>query len=480
MREGRHPRSFIRARFHRRPERADAHAKRRIGGPFSTGWIAILTAFAFVAHPAHAFEKYKSYDDLRIRIAVVQEAAHIALGGTEDYAITGSPGSAMGTLLARHIYYADLTGDGWVVIRDSAGKVIAKDLSRIKLRPAPKSNAALYIQQIRDPGSWHSSSLPKAPSYRGAFCIGIARDGKLAAVNELPLEHYLFGVVTAEMGNFAPAEALKAQAVAARSEAYAKMKQGMTSDDPLFDFTDKWPQIYRGWRDENDVVRRAVDATRGEILTWHGQPVDAVYGDSCGGVTAEASEIWGGPPLSYSRREWDRRSDADEPDLRTFEAAHRITTTDGIDAFCNPNQDGFPHYAVKNFRWRRSYTAKELTEFIDPSYRTDRVTHLEVLRRSRSGRVLELRIDGERRSVVISKELHIRGALGSLKSIFFTFTVDEDDQGRLGRIHIYGAGNGHGVGMCQMGAFMMAKRNYAYPQILAHYYSGVSIERLYP
>jgi SpoIID/LytB domain protein len=367
-----------------------------------------------------------------------------------------------------------------VILRDAAGRTVASDPRSLLIEPVDERKSAIYLQAIRDVGAWRSSSLEKAPSYRGPIRFGVGGDGALVAVNELPLEYYLLGVVGPEIGNFAPEEALKAQAVAARSEAWAKLRQGYVSKDPLYDFTDASPQVYRGWREENAAVRRAVDATRGQILTWHGQPVDAVYGHSCGGIVAEASEVWGGAPLAWSRRRSDRQGEPRAVELQSWNAAHDVTRSDSFDSFCSPHQEGFPRYAEKHFRWTRSFSVEDLTRIIDPVYRTGRVRRLEVENRAASGRVQRLRIVGDRRSVVLNKELHIRGALGNLKSTFFTFTTDNQSSGDLDRVYFYGAGYGHGVGMCQMGAYMMAKRGYGYREILHHYFRGTTMESLYP
>lgn len=432
------------------------------------------------AHAAGPLRRPATYEDIRVRVAIVREAHHIAVGATEVYTIRGAGGTTLGQLRARYPYFFDLVEGGTVLMRDAAGKEIARARGGLLLEPAPGANAAIYIQTVRNVKAWRAAAMNNAASYRGSMRIAVASDGLLAAVNELPLEHYLYGVVAVEIGDFAPAEALKAQAIAGRSEAFTKMRRRSLSRDPLYDFTDSSPQVYRGWREEGLEVRKAVDATRGMILTWHGQPVDAVYGHSCGGVVAEVSEIWGGAPLAYSRRRWDRAGSSKSVDLTDWQSAEEVTGSEGTESFCSPNQEGFPKYAQNHFRWRRAFSAGELTQLIDPSYRTGRVRDLVVDKRSPSGRVQRLRVVGERRTVILDRELRIRGALGSLKSTFFTFTIDRDANGRLDRVYIHGAGYGHGAGMCQMGAFMMAKRGYDYRAILSHYFSGVSLQQLYP
>lgn len=470
------PRTLTRRSACGGPSRPSPAARPRLGPR------ALLASFLFILVMGRAapLETWRNYMDFTVRVAVVQDARHIAFGVTQPYGVTDLQGAPIAGLMAQRLYFADLDDAGRIVLRDASGHQVARETPSIRMDAGDNAGAAIYIEAIRDVDSWRSSRLKEAPSYRGAIRIAIGDRGLLVAVNELPLEHYLLGVVGPEIGGFAPPEALKAQAVAARSEAYAKLRRQREKRNPIYDFTSSSPQVYRGWREENLEVRKAIDETRGLVLTWHGQPVDAVYGHSCGGVVAEIQEIWGGAPLAYSRKRWDREGLPASPDLRTWDAAHSITRTDGIDAWCSPHQDEFPRYAEKHFRWRRSYSADDLTRFIDPVYNTGRIQHIEVERRSQSGRVQRLRIEGEERAVTLQRELHIRGALGNLKSTFFTFTTDTDAAGNLERLHLYGAGYGHGAGMCQMGAFMMAKNGYDYRQILAHYYSGVALDRLYP
>lgn len=466
--------------------RATSAARHALSGAvrprrFRLSLLVVLTPLLFLSVSSpRADGDPAGYRDFRVRIAVVREAEHVAFGVTEDCMLIHASGREAGRVKGQQLYFVDLTEGGLIILRDAGGRTVASDSVSLLMRPAEELKSATYLEAIRDVSRWRAGSLREAPSYRGSMRFGRAADGSLAVVNELPIEHYLLGVVGPEIGNFAPDEALKAQAVAARSETWAKLQQGYVSDDPLYDFTDTSPQVYRGWREENQAVRRAIDATRGEILVWHGQPIDAVYGHSCGGVVAEVSEVWGGAPLAWSRKRWDRDGAPGNVELQSFEAAHGVTRTDGVDAWCSPHQDGFPRYAEKHFRWRRAWSAEDLTRMIDPVYRTGAVRGISILKRSASGRVQRLRIEGAQRNVELKRELHIRGALGNLKSTFFTMTTDEDSSGELERVYIYGAGYGHGVGMCQMGAYMLAKGGRGYRDILTHYFSGVSFDRLYP
>ena len=168
-----------------------------------------------------------------------------------------------------------------------------------------------------------------------------------------------------------------------------------------------------------------------------------------------------------------------ERDLSDWEPAHRWTSRTDVDCFCNPNQKGFPEYARKYFRWVKSLTVEQMTELIGKKYGLGRIENVTVYKRTKSGRVRGLRVVGDKGRKDFDRELSIRAALGWLRSTFFTFTTEYDNDKNLKRIVIYGAGYGHGVGMCQMGAYMMARRDYRYRQILGHYFRDVKIRRLY-
>ncbi len=368
---------------------------------------------------------------------------------------------------------------GEVRLRTVQGQAVAASPTMLRLEPQRRAEDSIYVQGVNDLRAWRSDAVWRGRNYRDSIELIKDQEGKLTVVNHLWLEHYLYGVVASEIGNFAPAEALKAQAVVARSEAVAKLERGIVSANPWFDFTDSaLIQAYNGKGLENAAVRRAVDTTRGEILVYNGRAVDAVYSHSCGGVIASTADLWDSDGQGYSRRHLDRLGSAAVPDLAHPEIAHEVTSH-AIAALCNPDQPGFPSYARGHFRWMKTLSADQLTSLMDRAYGTGRVKDLLIERRSAGGRVRTMKVIGERRTVVIDRELAIRSSLGQLKSTFFTVEVEEDAAGNLARATIHGAGFGHGVGLCQMGAYVLALQSYNYRQILGHYFTQVKIRRLY-
>lgn len=367
--------------------------------------------------------------------------------------------------------------EGQVRLLGRDRSILAHDEKFLKIVPFNLAEDSLAVRQGRAESSGEVS-FKESRRYRGEMELTINEEGTLTAVNDLWIEYYLYSVVGAEIGMDAPDEAFKAQAVAARSEAVAKIQRGILSSS-FFDFYDTpMCQFYPGKKWESARVRAAVDATRGEILISDGQPVDAVYSHCCGGVVASSQDMWDGENEDYCPRQLDRLVSKACPDLTDWSAA-RSWTANHVDALCDPNQPGFPKYGHKYYRWNKVMSGEEFSRLANRMYGVGDVRDVIVERRTPSGRVRRIKIIGDRKSATVKRELEIRNALGEIYSNFFTFTKEHNGQGRLTRLTINGGGYGHGVGLCQMGAYMMGVRGYNYRQILAHYYNGVKIRRLY-
>jgi stage II sporulation protein D len=263
-------------------------------------------------------------------------------------------------------------------------------------------------------------------------------DAGLLLVNALPLESYLVGTLGREMSASWPAAALRAQAVVSRTYA---LHQRLRAAGAPFDLRgDTRGQVYGGAGAESAPVRAAVEATRGEILTWQGEPILAAFHSASGGRTASAAEVWGGPlPYLVSLRV--EGEDA-SPDTYWRAALSRLTLGRALAGL------GHPVGAVR---------------------------HVEVQERSASGRVERLRVVGSQGAATVTGRA-LRDAVGEeiLRSTLFDVR-DEGDQ-----IVFFGSGRGHGVGLSQWGARAMAERGADYREILATFYPGTRIERWEP
>lgn len=302
--------------------------------------------------------------------------------------------------------------------------------------------------------------------YWGSVYVTLDHDGKLVTANAVAEDKLLAGLVPAEMYPDAPAAALEAQAIAARTELLQKIgRRNLT--DPFLLCSTQQCQVYAGAGKEDARTTRAVEATRGMVLLRNGGGlIDVRYSASCGGHGEDNDAIWGGDPDPSLRG----RSDGASGGMSRI-------TDDNLDRFLEGGGDAWcskTKLGKSKFRWTEKLTEAELTARIGAEYpEVGRVRELASKRRGVSGRIGVLAIRGDRGSVEVSGDLHIRRLLGGLKSTLFE--IEHRDGGYVFR----GAGFGHGVGMCQMGAIGMATAGKPASQILAHYYRGSHLHRLY-
>ncbi len=296
--------------------------------------------------------------------------------------------------------------------------------------------------------------------YRGTLELRRGVNG-VVVVNRIGLEAYITGVVGAEMGRRAPGEeeALKAQAVVSRT--YALRNSGRYAAQGFDLMADVSDQAYAGIANENPMATAAVEATRGEILTYNGAPIDAFYFSTCAGRTEDGSSVFSGASRPYLRS-------VDDHDPA------------GI-AWCA---------ASPRFRWSESWTRAELTAILKqtlpannlPANSATDLTEMRVLSRTASGRIAALELSGRSarttlRGQVIRRVLAPTGG-GILRSNDFTVRLSRAG-GKIERIDIDGRGNGHGVGMCQWGAVGRSRAGEIYPHILSSYFPGTELQRAF-
>lgn len=320
----------------------------------------------------------------------------------------------------------------------------------------------------------------------------------LAAVNHIGIEDYLVSVISSEMSANAAFEMLKAQAVIARSWALrqktCKHKAGKclieTEDMHLrwyendshlyYDLcADDHCQRYYGLlRAVNPAVSRAVKETAGKVLMYKGELCDARYHKSCGGITERYSTCWADIDFPYLQPV----RDYDKDGLHLPEGENEIKNFILSDspAFCNPrNTDSCSlndfDAGIQSYRWQQEYSVGELSELVFKRSGMDfgEITELVPVHRGPSGRIDKLLIKGRRMEKTVGKELEIRKFLSETHLYSSAFVVEKTD----GKFILKGAGWGHGVGLCQTGAAVMAAKGYSYEQILKHYYIGAEIKR---
>ena len=348
-----------------------------------------------------------------------------------------------------------------------------------------ETTITLYGVRVGSGFQWESLA---DRTYKGIIEIRVGNDARLCAVSEIPLDHYLKGVVPAEMPAGYPSEALKVQAVAARSHVLAKL--GTRHLNEPYDFcANVHCQVYSGITSEAQSTNEAVSATSGEALYYEDRICDAVYSAVCGGHTEHKRNVWNPPDEPYLQGIYDnigKKKGAQRHFNLTREKDVRKWIDERPDVFCSLNRENLPSilaYSKKYFRWEVSYSRRELEEIIKKRTGEDIGILYDIIPQQRgvSGRLMEVEILGSRKNIRIKKELNIRRALSPtyLRSACFTIDIEMGEMGMPLAFHFKGAGWGHGVGMCQIGAAVMALDGYNYKEILDHYYSGVEIKNVY-
>ncbi len=294
--------------------------------------------------------------------------------------------------------------------------------------------------------------------YEGEFILKVVED-RLVLNQLLPLEEYIAGVVPNEIGNYSPTEALKAQAVAARSHAINLLLYNRHSKDGYDLCNSTHCQVYKGKYLRNAAIEEAVVETAAEIMTTIDRVADATYHSSCGGKTDSSQAIWNGsyiPHLSGSTC----MPQADQYDLSTEAGAAQWLSV-------SPQTQGMSNWEKGTLSWERQISRKTLAKNLGLT----RINSIQILERGRSGRILKLKIQGNK-EIILSGEYKIRQAFEGLPSSFFVF-AGESGKSTIcppANIIVKGRGSGHGVGMCQVGALRMARNALEYADILQIYY----------
>ena len=317
----------------------------------------------------------------------------------------------------------------------------------------------------------------EARGYNGNFEFVFDAQGQLAAVGLIRAEELVAGTVPAESYATAPIEALKSQAIAARTELFSKLGQRHGAD-PFLLCDDQDCQVYRGVDARHPQTDKATALTKGQLLFDHTvhttgpQPLaHAQYSAICGGHTEDNDAVWNQPPSALLRGKPDGRV-SPPPRSNDRELTSWINDKDAA-PWCRVSSLA----NHKMFHWKRVLRGKRLRT-IESQLGVGRIKQITIKARGVSGRARALIIAGSTGQIVLEPELRIRRALGNLPSSLFTMTINRN-AGRISSIEFNGRGWGHGVGMCQMGAIGMAEAGYDGPSILKHYYPGSTIQTVY-
>jgi stage II sporulation protein D len=361
-------------------------------------------------------------------------------------------------------------------LKRSKGTLLATDLkSGLVIRQADLisfvggDSHPITVEQVEF-GKGYAHHSFEDRRFRGEIVVAIDSTGRLAVVNRLSAEHVLQGIVPSEIFPTAPPAALEAQAIAARSELFAKIGIRNLADPFLVCATQRC-QVYGGINKETVATNKAVQRTRGMMLFDANEHlVDAVYSASSGGHTESNEHVWEGSPNPTLRGKFDgKKSNAPWP-------KGKVPTIEQLTKFIDDPPWTYAGNTTKGrkvFRWVKVLPTADMDSLVNKRHKIGHVTALQVLERGVSGRAKRVLFQGTEGEVVVKGELKIRRLLGNMRSSMFITSF------RDGHWFFKGGGWGHGVGMCQYGAIGMAEAGKSATKILRTYFSGTKVNAVY-
>ena len=422
-----------------------------------------------------------------------------------DFVLFGEYRLADGTIVTGE-QHAEVTAEGQVAWNGTVADVVTFE---------PSENGYFELKGVTIGVNFHWERK-EDQRFSGALHL-IVENGKLTAVNVLPVEDYLLSVISSEMSATASLELLKAHAVISRSwllaqidknkriteehEDYKACEEG--GEDEMIKWYDREDHVnfdvcaddhcqrYQGiTRQSTERVRDAIKATWGEVLTYGGELCDARFSRCCGGVYEEFENCCEPKHYDYLEARRDGEDEMNFPDL-TKEAAAEEWILTSPKAFCNTTDKQILSQVLNNYdqettdfyRWTVEYTQEELAALILKRSGVDygQILDLQPVARGTSGRLYKLKIVGTKKTLTIGKELEIRRTLSPSHLYSSAFIVERHDvtDGVPGKFVLRGAGWGHGVGLCQIGAAVMGEKGHNYKEILLHYFINANITTLY-
>ena len=422
-----------------------------------------------------------------------------------DFVLFGEYRLADGTIVTGE-QHAEVTAEGQVAWNGTVADVVTFE---------PSENGYFELKGVTIGVNFHWERK-EDQRFSGALHL-IVENGKLTAVNVLPVEDYLLSVISSEMSATASLELLKAHAVISRSwllaqidknkriteehEDYKACEEG--GEDEMIKWYDREDHVnfdvcaddhcqrYQGiTRQSTERVRDAIKAPWGEVLTSGGELCDARFSKCCGGVYEEFENCWEPKHYDYLEARRDGEDEMNFPDL-TKEAAAEEWILTSPKAFCNTTDKQILSQVLNNYdqettdfyRWTVEYTQEELAALILKRSGVDygQILDLQPVARGTSGRLYKLKIVGTKKTLTIGKELEIRRTLSPSHLYSSAFIVERHDvtDGVPGKFVLRGAGWGHGVGLCQIGAAVMGEKGHNYKEILLHYFINANITTLY-
>jgi SpoIID/LytB domain protein len=399
--------------------------------------------------------------------------------------------------------------DGKLQLADDQGKILIR---AEKLECLPVSDATFTLHDVTIGVHFHWERK-ESQTFKGGLIFALGSGGGITTINFVPLEEYLKSVISSEMSATAPEALLKAHAITSRSWLVAmleraKQQPSSTSaqntikkegeivrwytreDHNIYDVcADDHCQRYQGVsKIISKAAEEAVEATRGMFLVHDNEVCDARFYKACGGLTEEFHNAWEDREIAYLPSVSD--STVEYPSVKTESDAERWINS-SPEAYCNTNDGNILRQVLPSFdqetkdffRWQLEYERTELENIIREKSGDDFGTLMELipLHRGPSGRITRLKIVGSKKTLIIGKELEIRRWLSKshLYSSAFIVRVERGTDGIPKKFFLAGAGWGHGVGLCQIGAAVMSMKGFDPEAIVLHYFRGATVKKLY-
>ena len=425
-----------------------------------------------------------------------------------QFSLSGSFVTSTGVQVTEGAYTAT-QDDGGIAL--TGGTALKGD--RLVLSPLDPAVGRFTVHGITIGIQFHWERQ-ESQTFQGAISLIPSGHG-ISVVNEVPLEDYLTSVISSEMSASSPGALLRAHAIVSRSWLLFQLSspapcrsdsKAPTGDDEIIRWYDRQShsefdvcaddhcQRYQGISKAHSTAAfQAIQETRGQALVFGGEICDARYSKSCGGMTESYHAAWQDLSVPYLEPVYDGPGEPEGFGLPlTDEANANRWITSSPPAFCNVRSadllarvlPGFDQETRNFYRWQVEYSQDEVSALLGSRFGTDfgAILDLNAVRRGNSGRIVILGISGSKRSMTIGKELEIRRALSRSHLYSSAFVVQEERDPSTGmpvKFKLIGAGWGHGVGLCQIGAAAMAEAGYHHNQILTHYFKGASVETLY-
>lgn len=312
----------------------------------------------------------------------------------------------------------------------------------------------------------------------------IDKKGLITAINVLDIENYLASVNSSEMVAECSLEFLKAQTTVARCTVFATANKHHYGD-PFDLCADDHCQCFHGSGAIQARSIRAAKETEGQVLLFDQRICDTRYAKVCGGIGETYRNVWDDRHLPYLDQFYDGPDQRDSYQPVDSEDKIRPFIASSPPVFCNPEKHKMPaylDYAEQYFRWQITYSPEELGKIVAEKHANlGPILDILPLKRGSSGRLIYVKLVGENGEATIGKELEIRRVLSKSHLYSSCFYVDKKTgvDGKTTQLTVHGAGWGHGVGLCQVGAAVMGEEGYTDQQILKHYYDAAELKKIY-